>query len=251
MLPCLVGCAFERSAPNGVADAPGLADAPLGATVPTAWWRLDEGAGNTTTDATGHLAAGTLANGANWTQDRRAVISAVMFDGSQSVVDAGAGASVNDLASISIAAWIRPASFALPNGDGQRIVAKEGDVSTGRWMLIVDGTAQLAFVRDFTALELRRMTTAGALALAQWQHVAVTWDGSSLASSVRLYVGGVEATAATVMQDADGTFVSDAGLHVLIGNRLATDRGFDGAIDDVQIYRRVLSSGEIAILAAP
>ena len=44
--------------------------------------------------------------------------------------------------------------------------------------------------------------------------------------------------------------VSDAGTPLLIGNRGDLARGFVGAIDELRIYRRVLSPAEIATQAA-
>jgi hypothetical protein len=36
-----------------------------------------------------------------------------------------------------------------------------------------------------------------------------------------------------------------------IGNTTALDRTFDGAIDDVRIYNRILGAAEIGVLATP
>jgi hypothetical protein len=78
----------------------------------------------------------------------------------------------------------------------------------------------------------------------RWIHVAGTWNGSQR----QLFVDGVRELAGS------GTIVSD-GHHVLIGFDENDDGAgawnhLDGLLDEIRIYSRVLSSSEIAALAA-
>lgn len=87
-----------------------------------------------------------------------------------------------------------------------------------------------------------RESEPGAVSLGEWQHVAITWDG------------------ATVTFYRDGEAVGTApGLHELrdstrwlyIGNNKLRTQDFDGRIDEVKIFDRVLSAAELQELASP
>jgi hypothetical protein len=91
-------------------------------------------------------------------------------------------------------------------------------------------------------------TSSGSIAPNTWQHVAATWTGGTTASSAHVYVNGNLADGAGV--DGAGSPGDDSGTPLSIGNRAsALDRGFDGAIDDLRLYPRVLSASEIHALA--
>jgi Concanavalin A-like lectin/glucanases superfamily len=76
-----------------------------------------------------------------------------------------------------------------------------------------------------------------ALALNTWSHLAVTYDGSAL----RLYVNGaVVATTAVA-----GSIPTSNGALRMGGNSVWGE-WFGGLLDDVRIYNRALSAGEIA-----
>ena len=74
-----------------------------------------------------------------------------------------------------------------------------------------------------------------------WHHVAGTFDGTQL----RLYVDGSLADS----MDYTGTIATTT-YPVNIGrNSQNTDRLYEGAIDEVRIYNRALTEGEILFLA--
>ncbi len=209
-----------------------------------AYWAFDEGTGLTAADSSGSGNDGTLMNGPLWVSGVPG--SAIRFNGADSHVAVGAVGSLADLGPMTVSAWIRPDSMGAM-GLG-RIVSKENG-SPGRWMLTLDGSRNLSFAKDHAVQELQRTGTPDVISVGTWQHVAATWDGNASAGGVHLYVDGVE-TAYSLSQDGLGARVSDATLPLTIGNRPSLDRGFDGAIDEVRVYNRVLSAGEIATLAA-
>ena len=79
----------------------------------------------------------------------------------------------------------------------------------------------------------------GALAVATWSHVALTWDGAML----RLYVNGTPVTS----KARAGTLQTTAGGAgaVRLGGNVPYGEYFKGRIDEVRIYNRVLSGAEI------
>jgi hypothetical protein len=75
-----------------------------------------------------------------------------------------------------------------------------------------------------------------ALPLNAWTHLAATYDGSR----IRLYVNGVEVGSAT----ASSALVTTSGA-LRIGGNTVWGEYFRGRLDDIRIYNRVLSAGEI------
>ncbi|MCC6491548.1 MAG: DUF1553 domain-containing protein [Pirellulales bacterium] len=90
----------------------------------------------------------------------------------------------------------------------------------------------------------------GPIASRQWQHVAVTYDGSSRAAGLKLYLAGrelpVRVTADHLYKSAALATYGDG--HFTLGQRFR-DRGFkDGDVDDFRAYARALTPLEIAWL---
>jgi hypothetical protein len=172
---------------------------------------------------------------------------AVDFDGVDDDITISSISQIDDLGPLTASIWINPDT----EGEASlgRIFMKA--VSTGRWMLFMEGTTGVntpSFVKDFTTTELRVRASNNALTLDVWQHLVVTWDGGLDASEdVKIYVDGVEVGYA-LQQDAVGSANSDSGLDLLMGNTTGADRTFDGLMEDIKIYNRVLSLGEIQTL---
>jgi hypothetical protein len=74
----------------------------------------------------------------------------------------------------------------------------------------------------------------------QWHHVAGTYDGSQL----KIYVDG----ALAVVEDYVGSIDLSAHSLVIGTNSEAAGRFSEGIIDEVMIYSRALSAGEVAYL---
>lgn len=81
-----------------------------------------------------------------------------------------------------------------------------------------------------------------------WYHIAVTYDGSlAQASRIRIYVNGQNVTGGTV---SAGAISSLAPTDVRIGsNEPFPSDNYDGKIDEMRFYNRLLSTTEIQALA--
>jgi hypothetical protein len=213
----------------------GLAEAGL-----VGYWKFDEGKGTQAADSSPSRNSATLTGGASWSEGKLG--GAVQFSGPGMVARVPAAPTLADLGPVTLMAWVRPTALALG-----RVVCKE-DAGRGRWLFIA-GEKTIAFAKDFSQQELRRETGPNLLPINAWSHVAVTWDGSAQASQVHLYVNGMEPSY-SVTQDGKGDKLSDAAIPLLFGNRGDLGRGFVGAIDELRIYRRILSPAEIAAQAA-
>ncbi len=167
---------------------------------------------------------------------------ALRFDGADDSVIVSHNANQLLTGGGTFAAWIRP------NGQGEstsgRILDKSS-VLTG-----VDGfTWGLANNGGNTRIGMNINGGTGVnsepvyFTLGKWAHVAVTFDSTGRVSN---YINGVLVGAPAVSGDPVGITTTNA---LTIGNRsTATDRTFDGTIDDLRVYNRPLSSTEIKML---
>ncbi len=76
----------------------------------------------------------------------------------------------------------------------------------------------------------------------QWHHVALTYDGSSRASGLKIYLDGALATIQTAVDRLSDTIRSD--FPFAIGGRERRDY-YQGSVDEVRAFNRVLSADEI------
>jgi hypothetical protein len=218
---------------------------------PVGWWPFEEGTGDLTADKSGNNDNGTLQGGATWGTGRVGMYCVTLAGGADSVTASGRTA-LADLGPLTVAAWIKPASFAPVSGGAQRIVSKAPSAtspsSVGSWILVLDANTSgaLTFTKAYATSDLR--ATSGALLTAStWQHVAATWDGKPASTGVVLYINGQPVIQGGA--SAQGPTPADAVYDLTIGNDSGAGRGFTGDIDDVRIYNRVLSATEIAALA--
>jgi hypothetical protein len=151
---------------------------------------------------------------------------------------------LDDLPAITITAWIRPDTVG-ESGNPGRIVHKGTATSpTNGWQFVTQATGTIAFAVDHGTTDLNRVAANNSITFGAWQHVAVTWTGSATATNVKFYVNGVE-TAYGTTTNGGAPRVSDAASSVFIGNDNSGARTFDGALDDVRIYNRVISTTEL------
>jgi fibronectin type 3 domain-containing protein len=212
---------------------------------PVGWWKLDEGSGTSTADASGNGSTGTLVNSPTWSTGRIGS-SALTFNGGTSEVTAsGAGALANLYSSgLTVSVWINPTGSG--GGGIGRIVDKDNNDSG--WFLAMNGTSQVKFVSDQDTSGVTSRLSTASIVLNTWQHVLVTWSGAAGGANMHVYINGVQSDSTPT--DGVGPEVADATTPLTIGNRkLDAARGFAGALDDVRIYSRVLSASEIQALA--
>ncbi len=212
------------------------------------YWPMNENTGTGVADVIGNGLNGTAAN-TTWVPGGK-LGSALDFNGTTSVVTTSAVPWVNNMARFSISAWIYPRS--LGEGNHGRIIGKSAgtDISSFGWMLNMtnDVSNSLTFTMDFNSSHLSIVSSANAYSLNSWTHVALTWDGTPAGTSVKLYINGYEATT-SYSASGSGARADDSANIVMIGNNPANSRTFDGYLDEVRIYNRVLSAAEIRALA--
>ena len=117
----------------------------------------------------------------------------------------------------------------------QRVIQKDQD-----WMIRISGTDDLAFnVWNETASAWQTTTLSNVIPGGIWQHIVMTYDGS--ASILNTYLDGELQTSAVKTREPDSAFGSWT-----VGYTPGQD--FNGTMDDIRAYSRLLSSAEIAAL---
>jgi hypothetical protein len=137
-----------------------------------------------------------------------------------------------------VSAWIKPATLYLTP------FIDPGNVTTG-WYFETDTDGSLSFSGNFSTSPAVRWTPAGVLSTGVWSHVLATWDGSTNASNVHIYVNGVETTYA-LTSNGSGTRGSDSANSLNIGDCCSAN--INSILDDVRVYNRILSATEITAL---
>jgi hypothetical protein len=211
-----------------------------------AHWKLDEtGSATTASDSSGNGFDGNLANyqTPKWTTGK--IGGALNFNGESHIVGVGSPTALTNLTRYTIAVWIKPRTFGGSNGG--RIVCKRKSGTIAGWSLFLSSSA-VAFRQTFSVTEGDWTTPDNSIDQGVWKHVAVSYDNSSVANKPTFYINGTPVTT-TVDTAPAGSVSPDAESNLKIGNNAALSHGFDGAIDDVRIYDRILNAAEIDALA--
>jgi hypothetical protein len=216
-------------------------------------WRLDEGTGTTAADISGNANTGNFLGSPApiWTVTGKIGPACLSFNGgggaSDPAVNCGSGASLDNLVAqggggMTVSAWIK-ASGMGEAGLGC-IVDKSVSTGGGRWRIRTEGTNQIGFIAVHATTNLQHTSVTNAIATGAWYHVLATWDGSTNAANAKIYINGIETTYAITTNGA-GTRTDDASTDLSIGNEAFGNRTFNGLIDEVRVYNRVLTANEI------
>lgn len=173
---------------------------------------------------------------------------AASFDGSR-FINAGDVADFGYFDKFSIGAWIYPAG--APNGEppGGTVLSRMTDTlsADGYNLTLAGGKLQVNFVKRWLD-DAMRVETERSLPAGQWQHVLVTYDGTRLASGVKLYVNGEPERMKVLLDELNQPFNSKDPLRIGSGG---PGGRFHGSIDDVRMYSDELSGDEVKLVASP
>ena len=236
---------YEVTAVNGHGVEGAASAEAIGATYAglADYWRLDDAVGPTVSDATANGNDGTLSGGPAWGPGR--IGGGLAFDGLDDsvVID---GAAADGLADLTIAFWMRTSktgmqglvSAANAGNDNELLVFLLSD----RWMRLYTGESPGNHVQWFVP----------PLADGAWHHIAIVRDATG--DRATLYVdGGLLANSATVLSPIE---VDSAGFVLgqeqdAVGGGFDPNQAFEGSLDDVRLYERLLSASEVQALANP
>jgi len=176
---------------------------------------------------------------------------AVSFDGDTQVNFGNVG-SFDRTDAFSLAVWLRGSSN-TPISALQKIE----DPQTRRgYEMFFDGLELIGIQRRAAYLTIRlishwpesaiQIRTRKRLALGDWHHLTLTYDGSGKAAGLKLYLNGQLHDAEIVQDNLSGSIKTNAELSV--GDK-QLGQAFKGQVDDLRLYNRVLGGDEIEQLA--
>jgi beta-galactosidase len=201
-----------------------------------AWWKMDESSGSTAADASGNgldaaVSGGTFTTGY--------FSNALRFNGSGNA----ATFASPDTALITLAGWARA------DAQGNSLYPRIFDTPGYRLFFRFDSQGSNGL--DFATYSTGNgdwFSGANTISTGTWYHVAARYDRSSLANLPALYVNG-NRLALTTITSPSGTQPPYSGTGY-IGNKSGLTRAWNGLIDDLRIYNRLLTDSEIAALAS-
>lgn len=170
------------------------------------------------------------------------------FNGADTLIDVGNPASLDNIFGSpggSVSLWINPVTF------GDASLGRLFDKSSGSagWNLFIrasgaNGTNTVNFIPRFSTTNGNWKMPNNTIVTDTWQHIGMTYDGSSTSNDPIFYYDGALVTT-TENTAPVGTIANDSALDLIVGDRAAADRTFNGIFADVHLFDRILSAAEM------
>jgi hypothetical protein len=203
--------------------------------VPVGWWKLDESAGTTAADSSGHANNGTLTGG-SWSPSGGHFGGAIHLNAGN-VVNCGTAASLNT-PSMTVAFWMKPDSLAnvipvdkLPATGSVGYAVKLRDTGTIWFRVGAEGGPALDVYGG------SNIYTNGV-----WTHVACTFD--AISGAMRMYINGV-------VESHQPTFSGSLNASNTAFRLGSVAEQYAGLLDDVRLYDVALSATDIQAIMTP
>lgn len=203
------------------------------------YWSMNEGQGGKVGDSSGNNNTGTI-TGATWTSGKKG--KGLSFDGND-YINAGTSETLNTTGDFSASLWFKTPGPGLNSWDAllaRSNVAYFVNAPNKGWHIIsrnISGTNAINFQYSGASAAQNLSWTGGDDNL--WHHVVATRQGNLFS----IYIDSVlKSSLTTAVGD-----MSMPGESLFIGKGKFTDY-FHGSLDDVRIYNRALSVGEIQSL---
>lgn len=158
------------------------------------------------------------------------------FDGTVDLITGSTSdAYMTENGAASIVIWSNPAALA------NTICRRTDATAVGNVGFLYAATGRLRwFAGGGTSLDVQ--TNNSAVSTGIWQSYAVTWDGSTTATNVHIYISLIEATYA--LQQNQVTPNNNSTAPLTIGNRDNLSSDLNAKLAYLQIYSRVLTDWE-------
>lgn len=205
------------------------------------YWKIDENTGATTADEIAS-ADGSI-TGAAWAAGQ--INYALDFDGTNDYTNHGDNLDFEKDEAFSISVWFK---FDSTVAAAQTFVSKFNSGTAARkGYLIGKSSGNLWFTLGDSNYVRITVATSGVSLDTNWHHFVATYDGSATAAGVTLYYDG-SPTSLTVVTDALSSGTTENALELKFGNDDALAYDMNGKVDEVGIWSRELSSGEVTSL---
>ena len=203
------------------------------------WWPFN----NSPNDSSGNGNNGTLAGPpvAITGQDGQADHAYDFSAASSTSVTAAHSDALNDAQTFSF--WIKPKNWSTANAS--TFIAKRQSSSNGFLIAYLNSSNSVSFDCGMSGSSNRFIPNYSP-AIDAWTHIVFTCSTKS-GVGVALYANGVSIATRTTV---DRTATSPTAIRFGQDTSAASTYNFNGSMDDIRIYNRVLSAGEISSLFA-
>ncbi len=144
---------------------------------------------------------------------------------------------------VTFSLWIKPAT----DNQGGSLIARMDDANQHRgwdvWM--ENGAVGMHMVHNWPENAFKTVSKTK-LTASRWQHVAISYDGSSKAEGVKIFIDGKESKTDNPSNKLTETVKTSVPLT--IGRRTTGSPAAGAQIQDIRIYRKVLDEKEISLL---
>ncbi len=196
------------------------------------YWKLDDLAGPAIDSANGN--DGTVVGATQGVAGK--IGMAYLFNGTGDHVNFG-DLSLNGLGAITISVWVYPHTFGQLGG---RVF--DDRITTGVIAFIGSGNKWSFFVNTATGTFRQETTTNATVTYNEWHHLASIYTGTD----IKIYVDADDKP--TITNSAGSGNLVNAGDDLLMGDNHASNRAYDGVIDEAGVWNRALTPTEITEL---
>ena len=220
---------------------------------------FDETTGTTATDLSGSNNTGTLTTlggtgNPTWLPSGGTIGGALNFDGSGQRVEIADSTTtpLDGMQKLSISLWVK---IGIADANNRAILAKRTTSTTSTTSYLISlTTAQKVSV---SVANKTAVTSDAVLAVGQWVHLVMIYDGSLATNNLQLFINGSPEKYGTISTGLANNIIPRivAPSKLRVGDYTATastgtSLPLNGQVDELRLYNRVLTLAEIQDLAA-
>lgn len=209
---------------------------------PYVWWHLNESYGTVVHDSSGNGNDATLIAMEDGDWQAGKLNNCLSFNAggtTDEYINAGQIGGIERTDVISVDFWIKVSEY--PNGNIRIIYKYDGTQGYVVYCNLAGNIYLFMLDKTFSqrTLQVRGDTP---ISLNTWHHVALTYDGSSLASGVEFYMDGQLDTKSVYDDDLTGSLLNPAPLRI---GGTGISYFLRGHLDEIAAYNRVLTLSEV------
>ncbi len=194
------------------------------------YWKFDEGSGTVAADSSAYGNDGTLGGNAKWVTGQ--IGGAIEFDGNGDYVEIPHSPSLSITDAITIAAW----TYMNSNASGEMAIVSKGGWAANDLPYELTETPGDVIFWQFYDDGGRDTCSPPSPPVAEWHHIAATYDGQIF----KCYIDGELAE-----EWAYAGKMPENTASVTIGRRSRGGTFYNGILDEVVIYNEALSEEDI------
>lgn len=200
------------------------------------YYKLNESSGTFVSDSSGNGRNGNTINNPSWVAGK--LNNCIEFNGALSqMVDSGAIASFERTEPKSYEFWFNTTITTL-----RSIIVKYSSTQVKGFLCELTG-GNIIFRLYSSGTKHLDIQTVTSWANGLWHHCVITYDGTSYASGVKIYIDGISQSLTTISDTLDSTIINTNPL--LIGSR-GTSAHYYGKLDEILIWGKVLTQSEVS-----